>query len=135
VHFVLHIHQYSQYYTRASTVDTSECQQWFNAVDRDRSGSITPNELQSLSFGGRPLGYPIALKLVKVFDRDRNGNIDFREYVTLHMFLKLMQQAFAQCDRVCVPFSLAHTHTHTHTLSLSLDPILIALLVGVVTGS
>ena len=67
--------QYSQYYQRASQMDAMECQQWFAAVDRDRSGSITPQELQNLSFGGRPLGYQIALKLVKVFDRDRSGSI------------------------------------------------------------
>lgn len=75
-----------------------ELQQWFARVDSDRSGSISAQELKNLTFGGIPLGYENALKLVKVFDRDRSGGIDFQEYATLHKFITSMQDVFARTD-------------------------------------
>lgn len=67
-------------------------------VDRDRSGSISADELQGLAFGGRPLGYDSAVKIIKVFDRDYSGTIDFYEYASLHKFITSMQQSFVQAD-------------------------------------
>jgi len=37
--------------------------------------------------------------LIKVFDRDRSGEIDFNEYVALHQFVMKMQAAFVQADQ------------------------------------
>jgi peflin len=67
-------------------------------VDADRSGSITVAELQNLAFGGVPLGFDIALKLIKVFDSDYSGSIEFNEYAALHKFIHTMQFAFTQAD-------------------------------------
>lgn len=55
--------------------EIQELQMWFRSVDRDNSGSITAHELQMVTFGGFPLGMDIAIKLVKVFDKDRSGTI------------------------------------------------------------
>merc|ERR1711879_647607 len=71
----------------------------FASVDTDRSGSITAQELQKVTFGGFPLGLDIAIKLVKVFDKDRSGNIDFFEYASMHQFITLMQRSFTNADR------------------------------------
>ena len=50
------------------------------------------------------MGFLIAKKLVKVFDKDKNGCIDFAEYITLHKFIKAMQNVFNQTDRVFFVF-------------------------------
>eukprot|EP01121_Diplochlamys_sp_Union-15-3_P011726 TRINITY_DN3427_c0_g1_i3.p1 TRINITY_DN3427_c0_g1~~TRINITY_DN3427_c0_g1_i3.p1 ORF type:complete len:131 (-),score=16.16 TRINITY_DN3427_c0_g1_i3:84-476(-) len=39
-----------------------------------------------------------AAKLIKVFDIDRNGCIDFSEYATLHQFLNTVRNAFLIAD-------------------------------------
>merc|ERR1712125_71737 len=56
-------------------------------------------ELQKVTFGGFPLTLDIAIKLVKVFDKDRSGTIDFVEYASMHQFITLMQKSFTQADR------------------------------------
>lgn len=89
---------HTQFYHQLSPQELAELQRWFTTVDRDRSGTITADELQGLAFGGRPLGYSSALKLVKVFDRDYSGSIDFFEYAALHKFITSMQNAFMQAD-------------------------------------
>jgi len=69
-------------------------QQWFRSVDRDNSGTVQTQELAGIQFDGKPLGTQVATKLVKVFDKDQSGAIDFNEYVALQRFLELMQRAF-----------------------------------------
>jgi len=81
-----------------SQQELSDLWRWFQNIDRDGSGTITPMELQNLAFGGRPLGFDTAAKLTRVFDRDRSGSIEFAEYATLHKFITSMQNAFAQTD-------------------------------------
>jgi len=75
-----------------------ELQQWFQSVDRDRSGTITANELAMITFNGAPLGIQVAFKMMQVFDRDRSGNISFHEYAALHKFLLSLQNAFFAGD-------------------------------------
>jgi len=74
-------------------------QQWFQSVDRDRSGNISAQELAQIQFSGKPLGAAVSTKLIKVFDRDHSGSIDFNEYAVLHKFLTSMQNAFFAADR------------------------------------
>lgn len=76
-----------------------EIQQWFYAVDQDRSGSITAQEIARCTFGGAPLGFETARKLVRVFDTDGSGNVSFHEYASLHKFVGLCQQGFFAADR------------------------------------
>lgn len=52
-----------------------------------------------MSIDGTPLGIVLAIKLIKVFDRDRNGRIDFYEYCTLHKFLLTIRGAFVNADK------------------------------------
>lgn len=79
-------------------MELNKQQQWFVAVDRDRSGTIDVAELSQLTFGGKKLTFDVAKKLITVFDRDRNGGIDFAEYITLYKFITAMQSAFTQTD-------------------------------------
>merc|ERR1712137_14774 len=89
---------YAQYYNQIQQAEMQKLQAWFATVDTDRSGSITATELQRVTFGGYTLGLDNAIKLVKVFDKDRSGTIDFYEYASLHQFITLMQSAFTQAD-------------------------------------
>ena len=93
-------HWYGQLYNSMSHAELSELRKWFESIDQDRSGSITPAELQNLAFGPQrqQLGFETAVKLTKVFDKDRSGSIDFFEYATLHKFITSMQKAFADTD-------------------------------------
>jgi Ca2+-binding EF-hand superfamily protein len=72
---------------------------WFDSVDRNRSGSISAMELAMANFGGRPLGFELSNKFIKVFDKDRSGTIEFNEYLGLHQFLTVMTNAFIMGDR------------------------------------
>ena len=65
-------------------------------MDRDGSGAISASELANVAIGGVRLGIEIAIKLIRIFDVDGNGEIDFHEYAALHKFLLSMQVAFKQ---------------------------------------
>jgi len=86
-------------YDQIPPQEIARLQQWFAGVDRDRSGSISAPELATVVFGGKPIGVPTATKLIKVFDRDNSGTIDFREYAALNQYLMNMFNAFANADR------------------------------------
>lgn len=90
---------YTQYYHQISPQEMQQVRQWFMSMDRDRSGSISANELANVAIGGVPIGFETAVKLIRVFDVDKNGTIDFYEYGALHKFLLSMQALFQQQDR------------------------------------
>ena len=78
--------------------EMQEAQAWFRAIDVDRSGHITANEVQKCTFANVPLGFDTEAKLIRVFDKDRSGTIDFYEYAAMHKFMSLMQHAFFSAD-------------------------------------
>lgn len=88
----------SSYGTGIPPQELQGLQAWFSSVDADRSGSITCNELAQLQFLGKPLGLETAKKLIKVFDKDYSGHIDFNEFCSLHQFINKMQNAFFSSD-------------------------------------
>jgi len=92
---------YSAYYNQLAAIQSqmATLQYWFTSVDRDRSGSISAIELAQAQFNGRPLGVACASKIIRAFDQDKTGTIDFREYVALHGFLQTMSNAFLMADR------------------------------------
>jgi len=91
---------YSQYYQQiaGNPQAFAALQQWFNSVDQDRSGTINANEIANIRFAGQPLGLEVATKLIKVFDKDQSGSIEFVEYAILHQFLNVIQNAFFTAD-------------------------------------
>jgi Ca2+-binding EF-hand superfamily protein len=89
---------YAQYYQQLTPAEIANLRSWFEAIDRDRSGTLEVAELQNVTFDGRPLGFEAALKLVKVFDKDRNGRVDFYEYASMHKFITRVRQAFLIAD-------------------------------------
>jgi Ca2+-binding EF-hand superfamily protein len=87
-----------QYYNQLSPQDLAKLKSWFDQIDRDKSGTIEAHELQHVTFDGRPLGMEAAQKLIKVFDKDRNGRITFVEYASMHQFITKVRQAFITAD-------------------------------------
>jgi len=88
----------SHFFNQISPNELNQLRQWFAAVDKDRSGRISVQELSSMNFGGLRFSYETARLLIKVFDRDRDGEIDFQEYASLHKFIGSMHQAFLMYD-------------------------------------
>jgi len=72
---------------------------WFASLDKDRSGSITFQELSQAQFGGQKLSITTAKMLVAVFDSDKSGNIGLFEYCVLHKFITGMQTSFFMFDK------------------------------------
>eukprot|EP01118_Nematostelium_gracile_P014401 TRINITY_DN559_c0_g1_i2.p1 TRINITY_DN559_c0_g1~~TRINITY_DN559_c0_g1_i2.p1 ORF type:complete len:403 (+),score=169.07 TRINITY_DN559_c0_g1_i2:112-1320(+) len=88
----------AQMYNQINPQEMGLYQAWFQSVDTDHSGNITAQELAGLTLAGKPLGLPAAKKLIKVFDKNYSGSIDFQEYASLHQFLNKMMGAFYQAD-------------------------------------
>jgi len=68
---------------------------WFASVDTDSSKTITVPELSLYPFNNKPLGVDLARQLIKVFDKDNSGSLQFYEFATLYHFLTLLFQAFS----------------------------------------
>ncbi|EGC34833.1 hypothetical protein DICPUDRAFT_55539 [Dictyostelium purpureum] len=90
---------YYSLYTQIQQAQLYEMQAWFMSVDLNRNGQISAQELQYLMIGGTHLGIETASKLVKVFDCNRSGQIDFYEYAALHQFINNLYRSFCANDR------------------------------------
>ena len=69
----------------------------FRAANTSGTGQITPSELQSaLSSGGfaRPFSARSVKLLIRIFDMDCNGSINFSEFQQLWGYLTQWRQVF-----------------------------------------
>lgn len=76
-------------------------QQWFMAVDTDRSGRINMMELQQ-ALGHQPwarFGPETCRLMITMFDRDRSGSIELHEFQALWTYIGQWRQVFDQYDR------------------------------------
>jgi len=98
-------HWYAQYYKMVDAAKLHKLNAWFVHVDKDRSGHIDAIELGKMEmpgappFGGRPLGVAAAKSLIKMFDNDKSGTIDFYEYAALFGFMEKMNFCFFAADK------------------------------------
>lgn len=78
-----------------------EVQQWFQAVDRDRSGQIQWEELQSALVNGKGENFsPTACKLmIGMFDQDKTGTIGVNEFQLLYNYINQWLTVFRTYDR------------------------------------
>lgn len=74
---------------------------WFSAVDTDRSGAITVQELQSALLNGDWTRFDLdtVKMLMSIFDIDRSGTISFTEFVGLWKYISDWQNVFRHFDR------------------------------------
>lgn len=82
-------------------VDMQYLTRVFYAVDRDRSGSINPLELQQALSNGtwRPFNMESVKLMIHMFDNDRSGAISFNEFVQLWQYLTEWLNCFRTYDR------------------------------------
>lgn len=75
--------------------------QWFNAVDADRSGSISVNELQAALVNGNWSRFDLdtVKMLMNIFDTDRSGTIGFAEFSGLWKYISDWQNVFRHFDK------------------------------------
>ncbi|XP_026473975.1 peflin-like [Ctenocephalides felis] len=78
-----------------------EIQQWFNAVDRDRSGKITAKELQSALVNGKGQNFSdnACQLMIGMFDLDKTGTIDIYEFEKLYAYINQWLTVFKTYDR------------------------------------
>jgi len=74
---------------------------WFTSVDLDRSGAITPLELERALINGdwTPFDLDTIKLLMTIFDTDRNGTINFNEFSGLWKYIKDWQNVFRHFDK------------------------------------
>jgi len=89
----------SHYFNMLSQQEIQVLQQQFNNVDRDRSGQISAAELASVALDGVKFSLDTAQLLVRVFDKDKSGQVAFNEFGALVKFISSMKQAFQAYDR------------------------------------
>jgi len=75
--------------------------QWFQAVDADRSGAISVNELQTALVNGNWSKFDLdtVKMLMNIFDTDRSGSIGFAEFSGLWKYIADWQGVFRHFDR------------------------------------
>uniref|UniRef100_T1IY66 EF-hand domain-containing protein n=1 Tax=Strigamia maritima TaxID=126957 RepID=T1IY66_STRMM len=78
-----------------------ELWQWFVAVDEDRSGKISVNELQRALINGNwsPFNEETCRLMIGMFDHDRSGNIDIYEFEALWKYIQDWKRCFDSFDR------------------------------------
>jgi len=75
--------------------------QWFTAVDADRSGAISVNELQTALINGNWTSFDLdtVKMLMGIFDVDRSGTISYTEFSGLWKYISDWQNVFRHFDR------------------------------------
>ncbi|CAD7701349.1 unnamed protein product [Ostreobium quekettii] len=82
-----------------SGVTTGQLKQWFDAVDRDRSGQISAKELQTaLDMGQLKFSLATVAHMIRMHDKDGSGSINFQEFEHLTTFLTEMRSSFNYFD-------------------------------------
>lgn len=78
-----------------------EVHKWFDVVDTKQQGRITAKELQQAfeTFQGRHFSDNSCKFVVRLFDLDRNGGLDVREFEQLYFYVKQWVNAFNTYDR------------------------------------
>ncbi|KAK7277437.1 hypothetical protein RIF29_18589 [Crotalaria pallida] len=74
--------------------------EWFERVDSDKSGSITALQLKrALAVGNLDIPLSVVEQMIRMYDFDRNGTMNFQEFVALNKFLLQLQHAFSDFER------------------------------------
>jgi Ca2+-binding EF-hand superfamily protein len=67
--------------------------QWFDAIDKDGNGQLTPMELQAaLQLGRLNFSLATVAHIIRIHDKTGSGTISFDEFGKLHEFLTNVQQ-------------------------------------------
>jgi Ca2+-binding EF-hand superfamily protein len=70
--------------------------QWFEAIDKDGNGQLSPMELQAaLQLGHLNFSLATVAHIIRIHDKTGSGTISFDEFGKLHEFLTNVQQRWA----------------------------------------
>ncbi|CAO1623133.1 unnamed protein product [Sympodiomycopsis kandeliae] len=74
---------------------------WFTAVDHDRSGRISPHELQAALVNADNTAFDLdtVKMLMSIFDTDRSGEVTFNEFVGLFKYVQTWREVFQRFDQ------------------------------------
>ncbi|GBP28274.1 Peflin [Eumeta japonica] len=77
-----------------------QVQQWFYAVDKDRSGFITANELKAalVNANGQNFSDTACYLMIGMFDKDRTGHINMEEFDKLYTYINQWLAVFKTYD-------------------------------------
>ncbi|KAH7663535.1 Ca2+-binding protein EF-Hand protein [Dioscorea alata] len=96
--------------------------EWFQRVDSNGTGNITAPQLKSaLAVGNLDFSISIVQQMIRMYDFDRNGTMNFEEFLALNKFLLKVQNAFASLDRGCGFLSTDDVYEALVKLGFSLD--------------
>lgn len=78
-----------------------DVQNWFNMVDKDRSGKINAAELKAALINGKGDNFSDAAcsLMIGMFDHDRSGTIDIHEFEKLYAYINQWLSVFKSYDR------------------------------------
>jgi Ca2+-binding EF-hand superfamily protein len=97
-------------------------QQWFLAVDTDRSGQVSPQELQqALMMGGLNFSLKLVASLVRMHDASNDMTLSFDEFVAMQTYLNGVQQAFTRNAAGQSKLALQHVQSALRELGYDLD--------------
>ncbi|KAB0792421.1 hypothetical protein PPYR_14380 [Photinus pyralis] len=90
--------RYGQY---APPSSNSEVQQWFAAVDKDRSGKINAKELQAalINAQGNHFSDTCCQLMIGMFDKEKTGMVDVNEFEQLYIYINQWLGVFRTYDR------------------------------------
>lgn len=86
---------------RSQSIINPEIQKWFQISETKASGKITAKELQEAFevFQGKHFSDGACKFVVRLFDLDKNGGLDVKEFEQLYMCVKQWVNAFNAYDR------------------------------------
>ncbi|KAL1492679.1 hypothetical protein ABEB36_010902 [Hypothenemus hampei] len=89
-----------KYATEAANV-TPQVSQWFSTVDRDSSGEISWQELQSalVNAEGRNFSEVACRLMIGMFDKDKTGTINVNEFQQLYNYINGWLGTFRMYDK------------------------------------
>ena len=100
----------------------SALQQWFTNVDKDRTGRVSPTELQSaLGMGGLSFSLKLVSSLVRMHDESNTGRLDFTEFCAMQAFLTKLQGAFQSSGHGAEQLNLQQVQQAERVLGFALD--------------
>lgn len=79
----------------------SAVEKWFKTMDTKNEGRISSKELQQAFqiFQGKHFSDAACKFVVRLFDLDKNGGLDIKEFETLYYYIKQWLHAFNTFDR------------------------------------
>ncbi|GAB2291636.1 hypothetical protein Dimus_025892 [Dionaea muscipula] len=79
---------------------TAILREWFDRVDSERAGNITAVQLKRVLAVGN-LDFPLSVveQMIRMYDFDRNGTMNFEEFLALNKFLLEVQEGFSDFER------------------------------------